>query len=161
MKALCCVGISLTLSTVMNNYEDGKPSYFATPSSQLIRALHTSLKQILRLPLSSRFEDHKAISKKVKKTVEALGLRQLASSPANQANGMTAMYLPEGVIARDLLKRILDKGFIMAGGLHREIAGSYIRFGHMGVSVTDMGWYIDKALEALKEALEEVRYKKV
>ena len=31
----------------MKNYEAKKPSYFATPSPQLIHALHTALKQIL------------------------------------------------------------------------------------------------------------------
>jgi alanine-glyoxylate transaminase/serine-glyoxylate transaminase/serine-pyruvate transaminase len=29
----------------------------------------------------------------------------------------------------------LKKGVIFAGGLHKEIAAKYIRFGHMGVSV--------------------------
>jgi len=50
----------------------------------------------------------------------------------------------------------------MAGGLHKEIAGSYFRFGHMGVTVMnkDLG-HIDKALTALKEALAELGYKKV
>ena len=146
----------------MRNYEARKPSYFATPSPQLIHALHTSLEQILSSPLSVRFDAHKAVSKKVKETVEGLGLRQLASRRADQANGMTAMYLPEGVAAQDLLKRVLDKGVVMAGGLHREIAGSYFRFGHMGVTVMneDLG-HIDKALTALKEALAEVGYKKV
>ena len=146
----------------MRNYEARKPSYFATPSPQLIHALHTSLKQILSVPLSVRFSTHKAVSNKVKECIEAIGLRQLASNPTDQANGMTAMYLPEGVAAQDLLKRILAKGVVMAGGLHREIAGKYFRFGHMGVSVMnkDLG-HIDKALAALKEALADVGYNKV
>lgn len=126
----------------MQNYEAKKPSYFATPSPQLIHALHTSLTQILSVPLSQRFEAHKAASQKVKKAIGDLGLKQLASNPADQANGMTAVYLPEGVTAPDILPNLLKKGVIFAGGLHREIATKYFRIGHMGVSVVSPGPFL-------------------
>lgn len=119
----------------MQNYEAKKASYFATPSPQLIHALHTSLTQILSKPLAERFAVHRSTSQKIKKAVSDLGLKQLASEPADQANGMTAIYLPENVKAPELLPNLLKKGVIFAGGLHKEIAAKYIRFGHMGVSV--------------------------
>ena len=125
----------MLIRTVMQNYEAKKASYFATPSPQLIHALHTSLTQILSRPLAERFATHREISQKIKKAVADLGLKQLASNPADQANGMTAIYLPENVKAPDLLPNLLKKGVIFAGGLHKEIAAKYIRFGHMGVSV--------------------------
>lgn len=72
---------------------------------------------------------------------------------------MTAIYLPEGVTAPELLPNLLKKGVIFAGGLHREIAGKYIRFGHMGVSVMDeKRGDVDKALEALKGGLKDAGY---
>jgi alanine-glyoxylate transaminase/serine-glyoxylate transaminase/serine-pyruvate transaminase len=122
----------------MQNYEAKKASYFATPSPQLIHALHTSLTQILSRPLSERFAAQRAASQRVKKAVADLGLKQLASNPAEQANGMTAIYLPENVKAPELLPNLLKKGIIFAGGLHKEIAAKYIRFGHMGVSVVSI-----------------------
>jgi alanine-glyoxylate transaminase/serine-glyoxylate transaminase/serine-pyruvate transaminase len=122
----------------MQNYEAKKPSYFATPSPQLVHALHTSLTQILSKPLSERFAAHREASQRVKKAVAALGLKQVASNPAEQANGMTAIYLPENVTAPVLLPNLLQKGVIFAGGLHKEIAAKYIRFGHMGVSVVSI-----------------------
>ncbi|PWW78721.1 PLP-dependent transferase [Tuber magnatum] len=145
---------------IMQNYEAKKPSYFATPSPQLVRALHTSLNQILSAPLDYRFQKHKEVSQKIKKAVAELGLRQLADKPECQANGMTAIYLPEGVAAPDLLPKLMAKGVVFAGGLHKEIATKYFRFGHMGVSVTnaDLG-HIDKAIEALKSSLAEAGYK--
>ncbi|KAG0136553.1 pyridoxal phosphate-dependent transferase [Tuber indicum] len=145
---------------IMQNYEARKPSYFATPSPQLVRALHTSLNQILSTPLDCRFQKHREVSQKVKKAVAELGLRQLADKPECQANGMTAIYLPEGVAASDLLPKLMAKGVVFAGGLHKEIATKYFRLGHMGVSVTndDLG-HIDKAIEALKSSLAEVGYK--
>ena len=119
----------------MKNYEAKKPSYFATPSPQLIRALHTSLSQILSVPLEDRFAIHKLTSEKVKRAITDLGLKQLAERPENQANGMTAIYLPEDVKAPELLPNLFKRGIVFAGGLHKQIATKYIRFGHMGVSV--------------------------
>jgi alanine-glyoxylate transaminase/serine-glyoxylate transaminase/serine-pyruvate transaminase len=119
----------------MQNYEAKKPSYFATPSPQLIHALHTSLIQILSRPLDERFSAHRVASDKVKKAITDLGLKQLASNPADQAHGMTAIYYPENVKATDILPALLKKGVIFAGGLHRDIAPAYFRIGHMGVSV--------------------------
>ena len=143
----------------MQNYEAKKPSYFATPSPQLVRALNTSLTSILSRPIDEYFAAHRAASQKVKKAVTDFGLKQLASKPENQANGMTAIYLPEGMTPPQVLPNLLKKGVIFAGGLHKEIATKYIRFGHMGVSVTKRGDDIDKAIEALKNGLVEVGYK--
>ena len=145
---------------IMQNYEAKKPSYFATPSPQLIHALHTSLSQILAKPIEQRFARHKEVSDRVKKTVADMGLKQLAEKEENQAHGMTAIWLPDGLKPPDLLPHLLKRGVIFAGGLHKEIAAKYIRFGHMGVSVTDEGkGDIEKALKALKEGLAEVGYK--
>lgn len=145
--------------SVMQNYEAGKVSYFATPSNQLIHALHTSLTQILSLPLQDRFAAHKEVSKRVKSAVASLNLKQIASKPENQANGMTAIYLPDGVKAADLLPILSKRGVILAGGLHKEIKAKYVRFGHMGVSVMNPErGDIDRALEALKLGLAEAGY---
>jgi alanine-glyoxylate transaminase/serine-glyoxylate transaminase/serine-pyruvate transaminase len=145
---------------IMQNYEAKKPSYFATPSPQLIHALHTALTQIMAKPLSERFARHKEVSQRVKKAVAEMGLKQLATKEENQANGMTAIWLPDGLKPPDILPHLLKRGVIFAGGLHKEIAAKYIRFGHMGVSVTDPNKNdIDRALQALKEGLQEVGYK--
>lgn len=143
----------------MKNYEAKKPSYFATPSPQLIHALHTALTQILVRPLSERFTAHREASQRIKSAIDTLGLKQLASKPENQAHGMTAIYLPEGIRAPEILPHILKQGIIFAGGLHKDIAPNYIRFGHMGVSVMDSNRKdIDRALEAFKFALAEMGY---
>ncbi|KAI0479056.1 alanine--glyoxylate aminotransferase [Xylariaceae sp. FL0804] len=146
---------------IMQNYEAKKPSYFATPSPQLVHALHTALSQILAKPLSERFAKHKETSDKVKKAVTDLGLKVVASDPADQAHLMTAIYLPETVKATDLLPKLAGSGVIFAGGIHKEIASKYVRFGHMGVSVTDPGrGDITKAMNALKDGLAECGYQK-
>lgn len=146
---------------IMQNYEAKKPSYFATPSPQLIHALHTALGQILAKPLSERFAKHKEVSDRIKKAVADLGLKQVAGNPDDQAHGMTAIYLPESVKATDILPKLAKNGIIFAGGIHKEIAPKYIRFGHMGVSVTDPARTdIDRAIDALKSGLAECGYQK-
>ncbi|KAH8697011.1 putative aminotransferase, class V [Talaromyces proteolyticus] len=143
---------------IMQNYEAGKPSYFATPPTQLIHALHTSLSKITERPVSERFAIHTKTSDKVKAAVAELGLTQLATKPENQAHAMTAIRLPEGLVAPDILPGLLKRGVVFAGGLHKEIAPLYIRFGHMGVSVTDPNRKdIDNAIVALKEAYAEAK----
>ena len=143
---------------IMQNYEAKKPSYFATPPTQLVHALHTALTQLLKKPISERIAQHEKISKKVKQAVSDLGLKQLATEPDNAANTMTAIYLPEGLTPPEILPKLMERGIIFAGGLHKEIATKYIRFGHMGVSAMDESrGEIDKAIQALKEGLAEVQ----
>lgn len=132
----------------MKNYEAKKPSYFATPSPQLIHALHTALEQILAAPLSERFAKHREASDRIKKAVTDLGLKQVASKPEDQAHTMTAIYLPETVKAAEILPALAKKNIVFAGGLHKEIAPKYIRFGHMGVSVVSIpALYVSKVLK--------------
>ena len=119
----------------MQSYEAKKPAYFATPSPQLVHALNTALKQILEKPLEERFKKHTEVSDKVKKAVYDLGLEVVATKPDDQAHAMTGIYLPEGVAIPDIIPKLLSKGVIFAGGIHKSIATKYIRFGHMGVSI--------------------------
>ncbi|KAL1964286.1 hypothetical protein VTN77DRAFT_7106 [Rasamsonia byssochlamydoides] len=143
---------------IMQNYEAGKPSYFATPPTQLVHALHTSLTKITSRPLAERFAIHAKTSDRVKAAVAELGLTQLATKPENQAHAMTAIRLPQGLTAPDVLPGLLKRGIVFAAGLHKEIAPYYIRFGHMGVSVTEPErGDIDKAIAALKEAYIEAK----
>ncbi|KAI1616878.1 alanine-glyoxylate transaminase [Exophiala viscosa] len=142
---------------IMQNYEAKKPSYFATPPTQLVQALNTALKQLLSQPLEARFAQHQKISKYVKSELTKMGLKQLPTDPANAANTMTAIYLPEGLTPPEILPKLMAQGVVFAGGLHKEIAARYIRFGHMGVSSMDEArGDIDKALNALKQGLAEV-----
>ena len=142
----------------MQAYEAGKPMYFATPATNLVYALQSSLQQILSKPLSDRFEDHIKASDKVKAFIKSLGLKQLASAEQDQAHGMTAVYLPDGVALPALLPKIAQSQVVFAGGLHKEIATKYFRIGHMGVSATDASRSdLDTALDALKSALDQVK----
>ncbi|CAJ0915735.1 7941_t:CDS:2, partial [Entrophospora sp. SA101] len=144
---------------IMNAYETRKGMYFATPPVQLIYALHASLKQIMSVPIETRFEQHKQASASIKKAVEELGLKFVPKSKETSANGMTAVYYPDGIAATDLLPKVSSHDVVIAGGLHKEIATKYFRIGHMGVSVTEPERkHVEKTIEALRLGLKELGY---
>ncbi|KKA27453.1 hypothetical protein TD95_005250, partial [Thielaviopsis punctulata] len=145
---------------IMKNYEAKKPSYFATPSPQLVHALHTALTLILAKPLSQRFAQHADTSDRIKAVIDSLGLKQIASKHEERAHGMTAIYMPENIKTADVLAELGKAGVVFAGGVHKEIGPKYIRLGHMGISVMDTSrGDINKALNALKKALLAQGYK--
>ncbi|CAK5267529.1 unnamed protein product [Mycena citricolor] len=124
---------------IMKAYESGSPAYFATPPVNLIYAYHASLSQITKQTpsLEERFALHRAASNKIKDAAASLGLKQVPSDPAFGANGMTALYYPEGKTAADVLPKLGAKNIIVAGGLHTANKDKYFRIGHMGVTVVD------------------------
>ena len=105
----------------MQAYESGNAAYFATPPVNLIYAYHASLKQITRssVSLEERLRLHKESSQRFKKAAEGLGQKQLPLDGSVAANGMTALWFPEGLGASDLAKR----NVVVAGGLHKEHKG--------------------------------------
>jgi alanine-glyoxylate transaminase/serine-glyoxylate transaminase/serine-pyruvate transaminase len=144
----------------MHAYEAGKGAYFATPPVNLIYAFHASLTQITKdsPSLEERFQLHRDVSKRIRDTAAELGLKPIPRDPAFASNGLTAIYLPNGVGAGDLLPRLSQRGVIAAGGLHKDIKDTYFRIGHMGISAVDAHrGDIDKVVAALKDSVAEAR----
>ena len=111
----------------MKAYEAGTAAYFATPPVNLLYAYHAALKQITRQApsLEERFRLHKESSLRVKQAAEELGLKQLPVKPSLAANGMTALYFPEGMTAPDLLPSLAKKDVVVAAGLHKDYKREY------------------------------------
>ncbi|KAI9613779.1 hypothetical protein H4Q26_009626 [Puccinia striiformis f. sp. tritici PST-130] len=130
---------------IMKAYQAGSPAYFATPPTNLITALHKSLKLILenpKLSLEERFLRHKQASQK------------LSVNQQSSANGMTAIYLPESIKPGDVIGKMLEKDLVIAGGLHKDCKDRYIRIGHMGLTAIEHPLqHIDKSLlvDSLKQ----------
>jgi len=139
---------------IMQKYENKEPSYFATPPTQVVHALHASLTSILSLPLKERFTRHQEKATEVRSALTELGLKTVALQPENQSNGVTAFWLPEGLSSKALLSAVLAKGVTLAAGMHPEHGSKYARFGHMGYSVmSESGLRIDIGVEALRETV--------
>jgi len=147
---------------IMRAYEARKPSYFATPAVNLIRALKVSLDQLRAQTMAKRVEQHVRTSRAFKAAVTALGLRQVPSSPAHAANTLSAIYFPTGdaVNAAAILPSMVSSGVIAAGGLHKDIKATYFRVGHMGHSVMSQSPERDdvkKVVQAIETALEAAK----
>jgi alanine-glyoxylate transaminase/serine-glyoxylate transaminase/serine-pyruvate transaminase len=145
---------------IMKAYENGAAAYFATPPVNLVYAYHASLSQITKCTpsLEDRFQMHRQVSQRVKETVAGLGLRQVPLDPAHAANGMTAIYFPDGISAADVLPRLAARGVVVAGGLHASIKDKYFRIGHMGITAVEtQRGDIDKIINSLKYVIAEAR----
>ncbi|KAM5530216.1 hypothetical protein V8D89_016104 [Ganoderma adspersum] len=148
---------------IMQAYESGNAAYFATPPVNLIYAYHASLKQITKssVSLEERLRLHKESSQRFKKAAEGLGLKQLPLEGSVAANGMTALWFPEGLGASDLLPPLAKRNVVVAGGLHKDHKLKYFRIGHMGVSAIDgERGDLDTVLAALTDSLAEAKTKK-
>lgn len=143
---------------IMQAYESGKPAYFSTPAVQNIYALKTSLDDIVpsEEALVKRWAVHKEASDKFKDLLEKLGANLLAKNRDVAAHGLTAAYAPEGVQVPDLIKAVLQHGFVIAGGILPPIAAKYFRVGHMGVAVTKYD-YLKKLEEVIPKALASAK----
>lgn len=141
---------------VMQAYEARQPGYFGTPAVNLVLALHTSLGQILKEGIQTRFERHEQLSSAFKAAITALGLSQVPLDPTIAAHTMTAPRFPAGVTASAFLPEANKAGVILAGGLHPAIKNEYFRVGHMGaVQMSD----ILTTLGAIETALARSGYR--
>ncbi|KAG2098228.1 pyridoxal phosphate-dependent transferase [Suillus discolor] len=99
---------------IMKAYENNPAAYFTTPP---INVFHVSLTQIIQGSL------HQEVSRCVTKAAEEIGFKGVSLSEDIQANGMSALYFPDGFTASDIIPRLLKKDVVVAGGLHASIKG--------------------------------------
>ncbi|KAK6464636.1 pyridoxal phosphate-dependent transferase [Scheffersomyces coipomensis] len=140
---------------IMKAYESGSGAYFATPAIQTITALKVSLDQILAQGINERFAQHEKASTKFKDELEKLGLKILPVNRKVAAHGLSAVYFPEGVNGGEFIGSLAKKGFTIAGGIHKALAGKYFRVGHMGYSIP--AGHIDLLSKAIGESISELK----
>jgi alanine-glyoxylate transaminase / serine-glyoxylate transaminase / serine-pyruvate transaminase len=138
--------------SIMQAYEARKPSYFGTPAVNLVSALETSLKIILKEGMDKRVARHTLIASAFRAAIKALNLKMLPENDVVSANTLSAVYYPQGVVAADFLREMGNAGLIIAGGLLKDAATSYFRVGHMGsVNASDILGTIGAVETALKK----------
>jgi alanine-glyoxylate transaminase/serine-glyoxylate transaminase/serine-pyruvate transaminase len=136
---------------VMQAYEQGRPSYFATPAVNLIMGLEVSLKLMLEEGMDTRFARHVALAKRFRMAMAQLGLRFIPLREEQMAHTLSAPYYPEGVKGSDLLPAVAANGVVIAGGLLPSIKDTYFRIGHMGMVNEE---HIDRTAEAIRKGLK-------
>ncbi|MFW6057947.1 MAG: pyridoxal-phosphate-dependent aminotransferase family protein [Persicimonas sp.] len=148
---------------IMNAYEQRQGSYFSTPATNLVEALHTSLSEILvyerggqhgtQQGISARVAAHTAAADAMRAAWSRMGLEIFPQSPELAANTLSAVMYPEGV-GPELLADINKRGVIVAGGLYPGRKQTYFRVGHMGHVVTEPELLL-QTVRAVAEALVE------
>ncbi|KAG6813851.1 hypothetical protein H0H92_006795 [Tricholoma furcatifolium] len=144
---------------IMKAYDSKTAAYFATPPVNLVRAYHASLTQMTKQSpsLDERYRIHKQVSRRIKALAQQLGFSQVPNDSEHAANGMTALYLPNGILASDIVPRMASKGITIAAGLG-DAKDKYIRIGHMGTSAVDESrGDIDTIVKSLETSLNEAK----
>lgn len=123
-----------------------------TPAISLIVGLAESLRTILKDGLERFVAGHQARARKVREAVVRMGL-ELYADPACASSAVTTIKVPEEVDGKELVKRIKQRGFVVAGGQGKELSGKVIRIATLG-AVGDEE--IRQGLAALEAALTEL-----
>ena len=123
-----------------------------TPAVSLVVALDVALGLLLENGLEAAFERHVRLGRACREGAKAMGL-ELFSPDDDSAAVVTAVRVPDGVSADEVVLGLRDRfGITLAGG-QGPIKGKVIRIGHIG-------WFdvfdIATALAGLELALSEL-----
>ncbi|MBI2866218.1 MAG: alanine--glyoxylate aminotransferase family protein [Chloroflexi bacterium] len=126
-----------------------------TPAVSTFFALDVALDLMLKEGMHRIAQRHSALASRTRDGVKALGLSLFPEREADASNTVTAVKVPQGVEARQLLQGLRQQGVELAGG-QDQLSGKVFRIGHLGY-VTEAD--IDGALLALEKALAAQGYK--
>lgn len=103
-----------------------------TPPTQLFHGLRRSLDRIMAEGLENVFNRHTRLASGVRAAVAAWGLTPAAEHPSIASNTVTAIRVPEGVDARDVIRIGYDRYNCSFGSGLGPLAGKVFRIGHLG-----------------------------
>lgn len=102
-----------------------------TPPVSLFYALDAALEEMLDEGREAIFERHKRIGEYVRWRAKEIGLRLLADH-SYASNTVTAIYVPDGIDAKTLLKDLRVEDGVVLGGGQGKLEGKIFRVGHLG-----------------------------
>ncbi|MDD9994832.1 MAG: alanine--glyoxylate aminotransferase family protein [Dehalococcoidia bacterium] len=132
--------------------EIGQPPW--TPAISVFFALDRALGAMLDEGLSEVHARHARAAERVRQGVADLGL-SLLPHPDHASDTITAVRVPEGINAAELLRVMRDEYDVVLAGGQQSLAGKIFRIGHLGM-VSDED--IDGVLAALGATLQKLRY---
>ncbi len=113
----------------MNANKDGYTPY--TASTPMIHGLRKALDLLLEEGLDNIYARHARLAEGTRKAIAAWGLK-LCAQPGWESNTVSAIVVPEGKDARDVLSTAYNKYDISLGAGLTEVAGKVFRIGHIG-----------------------------
>ncbi len=103
-----------------------------TPAATLLRPLRASVDMLLEEGLDNVFARHRRLAGAVRAAVDAWGLRNCAQGPEWYSDTVTAVLVPEGFDANDVIKTAYNRYDLSLGGGLNKVAGKVFRIGHLG-----------------------------
>jgi alanine-glyoxylate transaminase/serine-glyoxylate transaminase/serine-pyruvate transaminase len=112
-----------------NNAQGYFPS---TPALSLLYGLDEALTMLLEEGMDAIAARHARFGAGVRAAVAAWGLRECAKRPAIASNTVTAVVVPDGADARQVIECAFRRYDISLGSGLGELAGKVFRIGHLG-----------------------------
>lgn len=104
-----------------------------TPPTPLIHGLKTALDRILRQEgLDAVIARHHHLAEAVRRGVAAMGLSVVAEDPALASDTVTAILVPEGIDAREVIRVAYEEFSTSFGSGLGPLNGRVFRIGHLG-----------------------------
>jgi alanine-glyoxylate transaminase / serine-glyoxylate transaminase / serine-pyruvate transaminase len=103
-----------------------------TPSIPMLYGLRESLAIILEEGLEAIFARHARLAEGVRAAVRAWGLKLCAKAPKSYSNTVSAVLVPEGKNATDVIDVAFRRYNLSLGAGLARLAGKLFRIGHLG-----------------------------
>ena len=103
-----------------------------TPPTQILHGLRAALDRFHAEGLDTVISRHAYLAEGVRRGVAAWGLQICAEHPALASNTVTAIRVPDGVDARDVIRIGYDRYNTSFGSGLARLAGKVFRIGHLG-----------------------------
>ncbi len=103
-----------------------------TPATNLLYGLQEAIQMLEEEGLQNVFERHRRHAEATRRAVRAWGLEVLCADPAEYSSSLTAVMMPEGFDADELLALILKKFDMCLGIGLGKVKGKIFRIGHLG-----------------------------
>ncbi len=120
---------------MLKSYATGGYPY--TPAVGLLNGLATAVDMLLEEGLENVFARHQRIAEGVRRAVFAWGMTPCANAPELYSNTVTAIRVPEGFNATEIVTHAAETYGVAFGVGLGEVAGKVFRIGHLG-SMTDV-----------------------
>ncbi len=125
-----------------------------TPAVSIFFSMQVALRLMKEEGMEVIYARQEKIGKMTREGVKSLGL-SLFAEESHASNTVTAVTVPEGVQAGDLIRTIRDEHAVELAGGQASLTGKIFRIGHLGL-VTEED--ITQVLEALRESLPKVGF---
>ena len=110
-----------------------KDGYFPyTPAATLLRGLRASMDMLEAEGLDEVFARHRRLATGVRLAVDAWGLKLCAKHPKWHSNTVSAVLVPDGIDANDVIRNAYYTYNLSLGAGLSKVAGKVFRIGHLG-----------------------------